>query len=137
MRYCVYVHVYASSMVYAHVQKNELELSKDALEFPIRRPCGHQPIAMVGLPPGVRSGRAQCAATAVLHPGSASCTLSEDIGKMVVLPGSASCKLRPASMVVIHVALLRFIMEFIYLNNANVSHSCCARSCCSVGRSQV
>ena len=52
---------------------------------------------MVGANVGVSTSRAECA-SAMRHPGSASCKLSAD-----------------PHMVVLGVALLRFIMDFLYL----------------------
>ena len=64
---------------------------------------------MVDLPPGECSGCATCAATTMLHPGSASCKLPTDPCE-VVLSGSAKSTLSADN-----VALLCFIMGFIYL----------------------
>ena len=69
---------------------------------------------MVGLPPGECSGRATCAATTMLHPGSASCKLPTDPCE-VVLSGSAKSTLSADN-----VALLRFVMHFIYLMTMQV-----------------
>ena len=69
---------------------------------------------MVGLPPGERSGRATCVGTAMLHPGSASCRLPTDPCE-VVLSGSAKSPLSAHN-----VALLCFVMDFIYVTTMQV-----------------
>ena len=108
---CECVTVCMRMLVYHYVSVCVLlkGLKKSNLIAPISCSIGaRRPFAMVDLPPGECSGCATCAATTMLHPGSASCKLPTDPCE-VVLSGSAKSTLSADN-----VALLCFVMHFIY-----------------------